>query len=159
MTLAASDRRLAQATVTLAGDSATNGFVNGHAMLHHRWFPRIELDDRDSLSEVVTMSGVNLDLGPAYGGSATLELFDSPSEELSSLAPIEILGGYFRSVGPPSTVAPRSRTSHVKANRQPPRHRRFPSRTRYSCATRRPRSRLLGHERRLQHLSHRLGDS
>ena len=99
MTLAASDRRLAQATVTLEGESATNGFVNGHAMLHHRWFPRIELDDRDSLSEVVTMAGVNLDLGPAYKGSATLELFDSPSEELSSLAPIEILGGYFRSVG------------------------------------------------------------
>jgi hypothetical protein len=99
MTLAASDRRLAQATVTLEGESPTNGFVNGHAMLHHRWFPRIELDNRDSLSEVVTMAGVNLDLGPAYGGSATLELFDSPSEELSSLAPIEILGGYFRSVG------------------------------------------------------------
>jgi len=99
MTLAANDRRLAQATVTLEGESASNGFVNGHAMLHHRWFPRIELDDRDSLSEVVTMAGVNVDLGPAYGGSATLELFDSPSEELASLAPIEILGGYFRSVG------------------------------------------------------------
>jgi hypothetical protein len=73
--------------------------VNGHAMLHHRWFPRIELDERDSLSEVVTMAGVNLDLGPAYGGSATLELFESPSEELAALAPREILGGYFRSVG------------------------------------------------------------
>jgi acetoacetate decarboxylase len=99
MTLAANDRRLAQATVTLEGESPSNGFVNGHAMLHHRWFPRIELDNRDSLSEVVTMAGVNVDLGPAYGGSATLELFDSPSEELASLAPIEILGGYFRSVG------------------------------------------------------------
>lgn len=99
MTLAASDRRLAQATVTLEGESPTNGFVNGHAMLHHRWFPRIELDERDSLSEVVTMSGVNVGLGPAYSGGATLELFDSPSEELSSLAPLEILGGYFRSVG------------------------------------------------------------
>jgi hypothetical protein len=68
-------------------------------MLHHRWFPRIELDDQDSLSEVVTMAGVNVDLGPAYGGSAALELFNSPSEELASLEPIEILGGYFRSVG------------------------------------------------------------
>jgi hypothetical protein len=28
-----------------------------------------------------------------------LELFDSPSEELLSLAPREIIGGYFRSVG------------------------------------------------------------
>jgi acetoacetate decarboxylase len=36
----------------------TSGFVNGHAMLHHRWFPGIELDGRDSLAEVVTMSGV-----------------------------------------------------------------------------------------------------
>lgn len=99
MTLAANDRRLAQATVTLSGPSATSGFVNGHAMLHHRWFPSIELDGRDSLAEVVTMSGADLDLGPAYTGSATLELFDSPSEELLSLAPREIIGGYFRSLG------------------------------------------------------------
>jgi acetoacetate decarboxylase len=99
MTLAASDRRLAQATVTLDGASDSNGFVNGHAMLHHRWFPGIELDGRDSLAELVTMSGVDVDVGPAYAGSATLELFDSPSEELMSLAPREIIGGYFRSVG------------------------------------------------------------
>ncbi len=99
MTLAANDRRLAQATVTLAGESAGNGFVNGQAMLHHRWFPRIEFDGRDSMSEVVTMAGANVDLGPAYGGRATLELFDSPTEELLTLAPREILAGYFRSVG------------------------------------------------------------
>lgn len=99
MTLAAGDRRLAEATVTLAGEVPTNGFVNGHAMLHHRWFPRLELDGRDSLNEVVTMGGVDLDLGPAYGGTATLSLFDSPSEELTALEPIEIIGGYFRSVG------------------------------------------------------------
>ena len=99
MTLAANDRRLAQATMTIADECTTNGFVNGHPMLHHRWFPRIELDDRDSLSEIVTMSGVNVDLGIAYRGSATLELFDSPTEELAALAPIEIIGGYFRTVG------------------------------------------------------------
>jgi acetoacetate decarboxylase len=98
MTLAASDRRLAQATVTLTGPSTHNGFVNGHPMLHHRWFPGIELDGRDSLAEVVTMSGTNVELGAAYVGTATLELFDSPSEELLSIAPREILGGYFRSV-------------------------------------------------------------
>jgi hypothetical protein len=45
------------------------------------------------------MSGVNLDLGIAYRGSATLELFESPTEELATLAPIEIIGGYFRTVG------------------------------------------------------------
>jgi hypothetical protein len=90
---------LANATVTLARPATSNGFVNAHPMLHHRWFPRIELDGVDSLDEVVTMSGVDLDLGPAWGGTATLELFDSPSEELSRLAPHEIIGGYFRSVG------------------------------------------------------------
>ena len=99
MTLAAADRRLANATLTLEGPGTSNGFVNGHAMLHHRWFPRIELDGTDSLDEVVTMSGVNLDLGPVWTGSATIELFDSPTEELSRLVPEEVIGGYFRTVG------------------------------------------------------------
>ncbi len=99
MTLAAADRRLASATVTLRELAPSNGFVNGHAMLHHRWFPRIELDGVDSMSEVVTMSGVNLDLGPVWTGDATLELFAAPTEELALLAPREIIGGYFRSVG------------------------------------------------------------
>lgn len=99
MTLAANDRRLANATVTLHGASPDGGFVNAHPMLHHRWFPRIELDGRDSLAEVVTMSGVDVELGPVYAGTATLELFESPTEELTLLSPEEILGGYFRSVG------------------------------------------------------------
>ena len=99
MTLAAGDRRLANATVTLHGEATTGGFVNGHAMLHHRWFPSIELDGRDSLAEVVTMSGVDVELGPVYAGEATIDLFDSPTEELTLLAPHEILGGYFRTVG------------------------------------------------------------
>ena len=99
MTLAAADRRLAEATLTLSGPSASSGFVNSHAMLHHRYVPRLELDGADSLAEVVTMSGVNVELGPAYSGTATLDLFDSPSEELNLIAPREIIGGYFRSVG------------------------------------------------------------
>jgi acetoacetate decarboxylase len=99
MTLAAADRRLASATLTLRSEVDTGGFVNAHPMLHHRWSPRIELDGSDSLVEVVTMSGVNVELGPVYAGEATLELFDSPSEELIALEPLEIIGGYFRSVG------------------------------------------------------------
>ena len=99
MTLAASDRRLAQATITLRGPSDHAGFVNQHSMLHNRWFPRIELDGRDSLHEVVTMRGRDVDLGPAFVGDATLDVFDAPTEELSSLAPREIIAGYFRSVG------------------------------------------------------------
>jgi hypothetical protein len=112
MTLAASDRRLAAATVTLEAPSETNGFVNGHPMLHSRWFPRIELDGSSSMDEIVTMSGVGVELGPAYRGQATIELFDAPTEELVSLAPREIIGGYFRSVGTTfaggTTLAPTS---------------------------------------------------
>ena len=38
-TLAAGDRRLAQAVLTLREESPTNGFVNGHPMAHHRVYP------------------------------------------------------------------------------------------------------------------------
>ncbi len=110
MTLAAADRRLATATLTLRGEVETGGFVNAHPMLHHRWSPRIELDGSDSLVEVVTMSGVNVELGPVYAGDATLDLFDSPTEELMLLAPREIIGGYFRSVG---TTFAGGRTLHT----------------------------------------------
>ena len=109
-TLAVNDRRLATGTMTLTGVGDSNGFVNGHPMLHNRWFPRIELDGVDSLDEVVTMSGVNVELGPVFKGTATIELFDSPTEELSALVPHEMIGGYFRSVG--TTFAGGTTLSH-----------------------------------------------
>ena len=40
-TLAAGDRRLAEAVLTLREESETNGFVNSHKMAHHRIFPGI----------------------------------------------------------------------------------------------------------------------
>ncbi|MHB8245005.1 MAG: acetoacetate decarboxylase family protein [Acidimicrobiales bacterium] len=98
-TLAACDRRLADARFTITGPSGTTGFVNALPMLHHRWVPRIECDGTDSLAEIVTMSGVDVELGPAFRGDAELELFDSPLEELRRIAPREIIGGYWRSVG------------------------------------------------------------
>jgi acetoacetate decarboxylase len=97
--VAAYDRRLATARFTISGPSDGAGFVNALPMLHHRWFPRIESDGEDSLSEIVTMRGVDVELGPAYRGQAELELFDSPVEELSRIAPREMIGGYWRSVG------------------------------------------------------------
>jgi acetoacetate decarboxylase len=98
-TVAAYDRRLASARVTLTGPSATNGFVNALAMLHHRYVPRIEGDGRDSLDELVTMRGRDVELSEPWAGTAELEVHDSPVEELTSIAPIEVLGGYWRSVG------------------------------------------------------------
>ena len=61
--------------------------------------PAIEMDGRDSLDELVTMGGFDVELGPVYAGDAEINIFDNPTEELARLAPIEIIGGYYRQVG------------------------------------------------------------
>ncbi|HEY1640373.1 MAG TPA: acetoacetate decarboxylase family protein [Streptosporangiaceae bacterium] len=98
-TVAAADRRLITARFTITGPSDGAGFVNALPMLHHRYLPRIEADGRDSVAEMVTMRGTGVELGPAFAGTAELELLDSPVEELTRLAPQELIGGYYRSVG------------------------------------------------------------
>jgi hypothetical protein len=45
------------------------------------------------------MRGTGVELGPAFAGDAEIELHDSPVEELTRLAPREMIGGYYRSVG------------------------------------------------------------
>jgi acetoacetate decarboxylase len=98
-TLQANDRRLAEATLTLTGGSETGGFVNALPMLHSRWVPSIEKDGGDSLAELVTMSSRNVELGPAYTGTAVVRLFEAPAEELAELEPVEMIAGYWRRVG------------------------------------------------------------
>jgi acetoacetate decarboxylase len=98
-TLAAYDHRLATARVTLREPSDTNGFVNALPMLHHRVMPDISGTGL-SLDEVVTMGGVDADLGQPWRGDAELELFDSEWDEPASLLPVrEVIGGYYREVG------------------------------------------------------------
>lgn len=98
--LSAYDHRLATAKVTLTGPVDSNGFVNGHKMLHSRWVPSITPGAGNSLDQLITMGGVDLDLGQAWGGDAELTLGDSQWDELESLLPVKkILGGYFREVG------------------------------------------------------------
>ena len=99
-TLAAYDHRLATATMEITAPSDTNGFVNAHPMLHHRQVRGIERGAGWSLDEVVPMAGFDVEVGPAWQGTATLELFDSPWDEPASLLPVhEIIGGYYRQVG------------------------------------------------------------
>ncbi len=92
-------RRIAEARLTITGESQSNGFVNGHPMIHNRIMPRIESDGTDALNELVTMSGFDADLGQCYEGDAQLELFEAPREEIAALPVAEIIGGYFRQVG------------------------------------------------------------
>jgi acetoacetate decarboxylase len=100
-TLAAYDHRLAQAVITITGPSESNGFVNALPMLHHRQVRPIERAARGwSLDQVVTMSGTGFERGQAWQARATLELFDSPWDELSSALPVrEIISGYYCQVG------------------------------------------------------------
>ena len=60
--------------------------------------PAIERDSGDSLYELVTMRGYDAEAGPCYVGEATIALFESPTEELARLAPIEMISGYWREV-------------------------------------------------------------
>jgi acetoacetate decarboxylase len=63
------------------------------------YLSRIEADGRDSVAAIVAMRGTDVELGPAFTGTAGLELLDSPVEELTRLAPREMIGGYYRGAG------------------------------------------------------------
>ncbi len=99
MTLTASGRQLARATVTLTERTESPGFVNAHPMLHNRYWPAIESNGTASMDELVTMRGYDGEVADVWAGDATLELFEAPSEELSLLEPNEVIGGYYHRVG------------------------------------------------------------
>ncbi|TDD24126.1 acetoacetate decarboxylase, partial [Actinomadura sp. KC06] len=98
-TLAAADRRIAEAVVTLREPSETNGFVNGHPMAHHRHLPSIEPGQAPALDELIESGASGFEAGQAWKGDADLRLFDSPTEELSLLTVEEPIAAYFRQVG------------------------------------------------------------
>jgi acetoacetate decarboxylase len=108
-TLAANDRRLAEAVFTIDDTSETGGFVNSHAMAHTRYMPAVEADGRASLHELVTMKGVDADVGPIYRGHADLRILDAPGEEFGLLQPREMIAAYYQQVG---VTFPGGRTLH-----------------------------------------------
>ncbi|MCX5203456.1 acetoacetate decarboxylase family protein [Streptomyces sp. NBC_00237] len=98
-TLAAADRRLAEATFTLREESATHGFVNGHPMIHNRWLPSVEKGKGLALDELVETGAASFEAGAAWAADAEVSLFESPTEELARLEIREPIGAYFRQVG------------------------------------------------------------
>jgi acetoacetate decarboxylase len=98
-TLTAAGRLIAEARVTLTGPVPAPGFVNAHPMLHNRFWPAIESDGSASVDELVTMRGYDGEVADVWAGEAELTLHDSPSEEISLLAPIEMIGGFYHKVG------------------------------------------------------------
>jgi hypothetical protein len=100
-TLAAADRRLAEAVLTLTGESDTNCFANAHPMAHHRILPNIATDDseRDAYTELIESAANSFQGSQSWHGDVDLRLFESPTEELSRLEAHEIIGGYYCQVG------------------------------------------------------------
>jgi acetoacetate decarboxylase len=97
--VAVMDRRIVDARFTVTGPSETNGFVNALPMLHHRFFPSIEDPASRSLDELVTMKSYDWEGSEVWQGDAELTFYDSPVEELTRIAPREMIGAYHRSVG------------------------------------------------------------
>ena len=93
------DRRVVDAGFTITGPAETNGFVNALPMLHSRYFPSIEEASPPSMDELVTMKSYDWEGSDVWTGDATLSFGASPVEELESLAPVEMIAGYWRSVG------------------------------------------------------------
>jgi acetoacetate decarboxylase len=95
-TLAANDRRLAQATVTLERPSAEGPTHNAPPLLNVRYFPRLAAGrhDEPAVHELVRAVSRDRSASQAWEGSATLELFAAPSEEHDRLAPARVGKGY-----------------------------------------------------------------
>jgi acetoacetate decarboxylase len=98
-TLAAGDRRLAQAVVVLREPSDSNGFVNGHPMAHHRYLPAID-GQGDAFVELIESGSASFEVGATYAADVEeVTLFGSPTEELAELPVREVIGGYYRRLG------------------------------------------------------------
>ena len=98
-TLSSNGRRLANARIELTEPASTPGFVNGHPMLHNRYWPAIESDGSASMDELVTMRGYDGELADVWAADAELEVFSAPGEELDLLRPVEMIGGFYHRVG------------------------------------------------------------
>jgi acetoacetate decarboxylase len=59
----------------------------------------VEKGAPDALSELIASGTASVEAGQAWRGEATLELFESPTEELADLEVREIIAGYYRQVG------------------------------------------------------------
>ncbi len=97
-TVSSSERRLAEAVVTLTGLSETGPTVNSPPLFNTRLFPAWEAEDAPLL-EHVWAGGRDRELSPVWEGEATLRFFESPADELADLGPVEVGKGFWFSFG------------------------------------------------------------
>jgi hypothetical protein len=95
-TLAAGDRRLAFGVVTLERESAEGPTHNDPPLVNVRHFPRLAAGrhDEPAVHELVRARSRDRAISPIWEGSAELELYDAPNEELAALAPVGMGQGF-----------------------------------------------------------------
>jgi enduracididine biosynthesis enzyme MppR len=91
-TLAAGHQRLAEARVTLAKPDDPPALMLS-PLIHTRYFPAWD-PGSPAVEELVTGGSSDQSFANVWSGDAKLTLFESPSEDVALLAPVEILGGY-----------------------------------------------------------------
>ncbi|WP_232698564.1 acetoacetate decarboxylase family protein [Brevibacillus daliensis] len=97
-TLSVGGRRLVEGKVTLTGLSEKGPQVSAPPLYNSRYFPRWDSLE-PAVYELVNVAGVDKEFSPVWEGTAEINIFDSPIEELKSLEPKEILGAYYHSFG------------------------------------------------------------
>jgi enduracididine biosynthesis enzyme MppR len=100
--LAAHDRRLVSASVTLEGHAGEPPLLNRLPLVHSRQFPSWDPGD-PPVSELVVSQVTDVEYAPVWSGTATLrfepDLLGGWDRDLASLAPLEVGRGYVFSYG------------------------------------------------------------
>ncbi|MDR7867087.1 MAG: acetoacetate decarboxylase family protein [Sporomusaceae bacterium] len=94
--LAARDRRLAEARVTLREAEAALPTPNFARAVNVRYFPELAAGRHDmpAVHELVQLKSRDVMMSTVWKGEATLAVFDNPYLELPALRPTEVLAGY-----------------------------------------------------------------
>ena len=95
-TLAAKDRRLLEATVTLREQVSQLPTPNFARAVNVRYFPELAAGQHDhpAVHELVQLRSRDVQISPIWKGEASLQFFDHPYLELPSLRPVSIGAGY-----------------------------------------------------------------
>lgn len=91
-TLAAGDRRLVAAGVTLTAPARPPALMLA-PLVHSRSFPSWD-PTTSGIDELVTGGSTDQRIDNVWTGDAELTIFESPHDEVSMLKPVEVLGGY-----------------------------------------------------------------
>ncbi len=95
-TLAARDRRLVEAVVTLREPTTQLPAPGFARAVNVRYFPELAAGrhDRPAVHELVQLKSRDVQVSPIWRGDAVLTVFDHPHLELPSLRPRRTLAGY-----------------------------------------------------------------